>query len=334
MKKYLLSIVSVAVVLLGLTSCSVPMMISYDTKIPAEWNKPVGVTKLGLINHTPDSLSNVGAEINHSLAERLSEDDYLDEITVLDSVIYAPMHSPEVNRLIHYLDVDCLASLDSLSLVMTGRNKEDKVAYINVGDFVSALLYVDPSVYSYGYIYGVVNMYLPNQSTPFASVNVKEHFDWESIAGSVWEASKNLPSMEEKIGHIIERTTDILKHKMVPYWRTTSRWVYVNEDKALTKAKKHLNSEEWDQAAAIWHEMYKNEDAYRKKALAAHNLFVYYEKISNPNEAIEWCRRGAANFKRCGATFSAGELLRYIPELEKRKEELKRLDQQAAAELN
>lgn len=330
MRKYLFSIACVAVALMGLSSCSIPYYITYDSKIPAEWNKPSGVTKLGLINHTPDSLSNVGAEINHRLADRLSEEAYLEEIVVLDSVIHEPMYAGQVNRLTKYLDVDCLASLDTLTLVMTGRNNDDKVAYVTLNDFLSVLLEVDPSAYSAGYIHAVINMYLPNQSTPYTSVEVKDHFDWQATAESEREATQSLPSMEDKIGEMINQITDVLKHKMVPYWQTVHRSIYVKEDTYLVEAKKHVNNDEWNQAAALWREMYKKKPAYRMKALAAHNLFVYYEKISNPDEAIRWCKWGANHFERCGDSSASVYLLRQIASLEKRKEELKRLDQQIA----
>ncbi len=334
MKKKLLSIVGMIVCLLGVMSCATQTYVTYDSKVPAAWVRPATVASIALINETQYSLSNVGADINHVLAEQLVEDKDFLVVTVLDSLIENDMQADDIKTLAKSLKVDCLISLDSLQLTFTGRNKGDKVPLITWQDVLTSLLDIDSGVQSYAQLFAVMNVYVPGKPIPYAQILINDHLDWAAYAETEHEAVDYLPSTEEKIPEIIDCVAFNLKRKLLPYWETVNRPLYVHGNSTLERAKHYVDDNQWDQAAVLWREIYKNEDAYRIKALAAHNLFVYYEKISNPDKAIEWCRKGAVYFERAGSSSATGFLLKQIPELEKKKEELKRLDQQAAAELN
>lgn len=333
MKKNLLSIGAVVACLLGATSCAAPSYITYDAKVPAAWVRPMNVASIALINHTEYSLSNVAADVNHELATRLVEEKDFLEVTVLDSLIENDIQEADVKALTKSMKVDCLVSLDSLDLTFAGREKGQKVPLITWNDVFSSLFDVDSSASASAQLSAVMYIYMPGKPLPYARIDVNDQLGWTASAQFEHEAVDYLPSTEEKIPEIIECIAINLKRQLLPYWKTVSRPLYDSGDKDLKRAKKFVDNNQWDKAADLWREMYRNKDAYRIKALAAHNLFVYYEKISNPDEAIEWCKKGAGYFKRNGSSAEAGYLLKQIPELEKRIEELKRLDQQAAAEL-
>lgn len=332
MKKNILSIVIIIVCVLSITSCAAPSYISYDTRIPAEWIRPSNIRSVGLINHTADSLSNVGADINDDLAARLVEDGEFYSAVVLDSLLEDTLQADDVASLTKTMGVDCLISLDSIALFFAGREKGEKVPVLTWNDILSAMLEIDSSTHASVQLYAAMNIYIPGKQTPYAHIAMSDQLGWSAYGYTEREAADYLPSMKEKIDDVIDRMSLGLKRKLLPYWETIDREVYVRENKNLVRAKSYIDNKQWDKAAELWQEMFKEMHAYRIKALAAHNLFVYYEMNSKPDEAIEWCKKGARYFKLNGSSLNAQYLLEQIPALEKRKEELKRLDQQAAAE--
>lgn len=138
-----------------------------------------------------------------------------------------------------------------------------------------------------------------------------------------------IPAPRERIFYAASRVCDVFTSQITPYWRTCNREIFFSHKNKFTDAMIAIESNKWEDAKKILHEIYLN-DNKKNKIRAALDLSLAYEREDDIDASLIWL-------------FKAQELLdnkhRFIkhekeyaknllPLLLKRKEEIKKLDKQ------
>ncbi|GEM_PF-5268087 len=315
-KSFILSgVVWLGALMLG-TSCSTTSVFTYDCMVPADITLPVELACVGIINHAPDSLYDLSSRATQVMAQDVADAQYFNDVHLLDSVIVAPMTSQHVDDLARFLEVDFLASLDSLELTLlssASRTKEgeyESKAHVN--------------------ILAKMHLYLPGRDAPMATMLLQDTLNWYGYGVDEREAHDKLPTLGEIALECTNYVGEKYADKLVPHWTTVTRALFVSEAGELKEAAVNIHDDQWDKAKAKWENTYKKTNSTKLKAYCAYDLAVYYEKESEIDKAIEWITISAKHFKEAKSHKATEDAAAYLVFLQNRKKELTLLDLQFA----
>lgn len=298
------------------TSCSTTSTITYDCMVPADITLPVELASVGIVNHTPDSLYDLSSKATRVMAQDVADAQYFNDVHLLDSVIVAPMTPQHVDDLARFLEVDFLASLDSLELMLVRSTAHDK-----------------PSEYeskAHVHILAKLHLYLPGRDAPMTTMLLKDTLNWYGYGADEQEASDHLPNLGEIALESTIYVGEKLADKLAPHWTTVTRALFVSEAGELKEAAVNIHDDQWDKAKAKWENTYKKTNSTKLKAYCAYDLAVYYEKESEIDKAIEWITISAKHFKEAKSHKATEDAAAYLVFLQNRKKELTLLDLQFA----
>lgn len=298
------------------TSCSTSSVVTYDYLRPAEVTLPVELGSMGIVNHVPDSLYELSSKVTQVLAEDVSDAQYFNDIHLLDSVITEPMTPTHVEDLAYFLDVDFLATLDTLELSLKRHSTQ------NLEGEYEAIAQIE--------VLARLRLYLPGRAHAFSNLVIKDTLDWHGYALDEQEAFGYLPKIANMAKEATTYVGETLADKIAPHWTTVTRALYVRESGELKEAAVFVHDNEWNAAQAIWDKTYKMTNSTKLKGYCAYNLAVYYEKISEVDTAIDWLTTSAAHFKEVKNHKALQDAALYLIFLKRRQTELQLLDLQFA----
>ena len=284
---------SVAFLLAALTSCTSIGFVTYDRLRPAEVSFPNEVRRVGILNAVPlgseevdeeGKLSGNGAMAIESLAQNLAETHYFDEIILSDSILRsdatfsAGISPAEKDYFIQSLGVDMLLVMNRIGVRLT----KSHIFYPELPQPVPVVCsYVTPEL----------QVYVPERTNPIYTIQKTDSMYWECIGG-----------LDSK--SIVQETSDyageFITKLIVPYWTQTARCIYDDGHLSLRDGAACVREGGWDDAAALWKELYQN-GPEKRKHMAAYNLAVYYEYVGKIEEAKKYLEEALARVKKGSA---------------------------------
>ena len=188
--------------LMFLAGCQTVEPLAIDYMLPADVSFPPSLKRVAIVNNMPEVPDNKpiltkekkkddfeiasktdyyngnAAIATESLAEALAHENYFNEVVICDSALRAHDVTPregalsqeETNRLVHDLDVDFLIALENVQIRSVRKIKYMRDWGIYYGT-------VDARIYP------TVRIYLPNRSTPMATINANDSIFWQETGG-------------------------------------------------------------------------------------------------------------------------------------------------------
>lgn len=302
------------------TSCGTSSVVRYEYMLPAEVTLPVELASIGVVNHTPDSLYDLSTIVTKVIAEDISDARYFNDVHLLDSTLTGPMTSERVDDLARYLEVDFIASLDTIELSLRRSVEILKENHLNRAKADMNIL-------------AKLRLYLPGRSTPMATLLMTDSLRWYALSSDIVDekyALNNLPSTNQMVYESAVYIGEQFSKKLVPHWTDVTRVLYVGKSRELNEAAVNVHDGDWEKAVKKWEVAYNKTKSKKVKAFCAYNLGVYYEKVSEIDKAIEWITKSAEHFKEIKDRKAIRDITEYLVFLQSRKTEVQLLDLQFA----
>ncbi|MCD7898457.1 MAG: DUF6340 family protein [Bacteroides sp.] len=291
-----------------LTSCYSLEQMPIEYMVPADVSFPEQIRRIGVVNNVnnnPDNeiilgdstkrLLEVARKVTYhdgepktatqSLAEAIAEQNYFDVVVICDSALRAHDIHPrettlsrtEINDLTSELNVDAIIALENIQIKI-----QRIITMIPGGNgfwgTVDAIII--PSV----------ALYLPQRTGPLVRINAKDSIFWEKDSYSEVRLMSSMISDDQVIKEASEYAGNIPIKYLLPYWKTSTRFIYSTGSPDMRDAHIYVKENDWDKAAEIWKRVYETKSE-KKKMHAAVNLSVYYELNDDFNEAISWINK-------------------------------------------
>ncbi len=345
--------------LLLLAGCQSVEQLSIDYMLPADVSFPASLRRVAIVNNMPEVPDNkpilaketkkdsyeMARKVDYyngnailateSLAASLAHENYFNEVVICDSALRAHDITPregvlsqnEVNQLVHGLDVDFLIALENVQIRSVRKIKYIRDWGIHHGT-------ADAKVYS------TARVYLPNRNAPMVTINANDSIFWEEAGNGPYVQNK-LINEEDLIKQASEFAGTIPVKKLLPYWKTANRYLFVGGSVNMRDAAVYAGKKQWDTAIELWKETYAAKKG-KKKMQAAYNLAVGYEMLDSIATATDWALKAQAEArivdgvdkKDPAAPGNKADFPYYVlttlyaTELEGRKEGLSRLNMQ------
>lgn len=179
--------------------------------------------------------------------------------------------------------------------------------------------------------YPTVRLYDISKRQIIHSIRQQDSLFWQNYGLSSEQAINGIPSPEICFQDMVMYSVDRVMKKIVPFSEQVERIYYVSGNVNLRDAANYVKRNRWDDAASIWEYLYENHKRTKIKAYSAANMALYCEISDKFDEAIEWAEKSISHFQQLkseSAKQEAGFLLRYVKELEQRKSDAEKLDEQ------
>lgn len=307
---------------ISLTSCMTSIhWVSFDRLQAAPNTFPENVRRIGIINNQPEPLAGYNISdrllwldsqrMADSLAIRLADAAYFDEVIILDSALthheniesyeQRELSPSKVTELTASLDVDLLASIE--------------LAFY-LSDTISELY---PET---GTLFSIIKLYIPDHQTPIDTIMSKQKIAWQhsvtdtEIMTRGIEIASNLP-----VSHI------------VPQWSTIEFPFYADGCLQLRDANVCIKENDWEGARTLWLSLL-DEKSTRKQLFGNFNMAVWHEiHDDNINTASTYAHKALelalSRQKESGQPSSELLLIKhYLEDMIQRGDNLARLKQQ------
>ena len=110
------------------------------------------------------------------------------------------------------------------------------------------------------------------------------------------EAATQLPRLRDLAPNMAQNVSEAFARQLTPAWERVSRLFYKsNSTREFSQATQMLYLRQWDDARNLWLQIYSHETPARK-ALAAYNLAVAYERDGDVQRALVWCSKSLDHF--------------------------------------
>ncbi len=279
--------------------CQSVEQLSIDYMQPAEISFPESLQRVAIVNNVPNNSDiepyfapmgetgyyNGDAVIaTESLAQAIAEQNYFQEVVVCDSSlrsmdIYPQEHiltQEETELLVNELDVDFLIALDKLQISAVRQ-----IGYIpQLGVFYGS---VNANVLP------TIRVYLPNREKPIVTIHQPDSIYWEEM-GTIPQVQAYLVKEKEMLTEASKLVGTIPIKKLVPNWKTASRYLYTGGSVDMRDAAIYAREEQWNKAIELWKQCYQNKKA-KVRMQAAHNLALGYEMQDSIQVAIQWIEK-------------------------------------------
>lgn len=180
-----------------------------------------------------------------------------------------------------------------------------------------------------------------NVTTHYAESNVTVNTGWRfydlkrkviideyrSSSNQLFTSRGNTPA--EALGRMMAKR-DMLKQvgtlggnhygaRISPTWITVQRTFYKKGSDNMKNAKTRAKFNDWEGAAEIWRNVINNEPKNAGKA--SYNMALYYERIDDLDEAMNWAKKAAHEY-------NMKQAYKYMNVLQNRMYDKQKLDQQ------
>ncbi|MEG1161956.1 DUF6340 family protein [Bacteroides sp.] len=292
--------------ILTLGSCQTLEELSIDYMLPAEISFPAELKRVAVVNNTsstpentmlPEKEANKENEISRAvayhngdataattaLAEAIAHENYFDEVVICDSALRAKDITPrestlskeEVQSLTQNLGVDFIIALENMQLKAT-----------------KAIRYLPEWACFQGAIdvkaYPTVKVYLPGRKGPMVTINANDSIFWEELGTTETYVRSRMPNDNRVVEEASKFAGNIPLKYILPYWKTSKRYMYINGSVNMRDATIYVREESWDKASKLWKEAYEATKSEKKKMAAAHNIALYYEMQDSIETAETW----------------------------------------------
>lgn len=300
-------------IVLSFSSCQTMEQISIDYMLPAEVSFPAQLRKVAVVNNvsaTPDNLlkpdenkSKAEDEVSRavayfqgdagvaaeSLAKTIADQNYFDEVIICDSALRgndltareSTLSPLEVKELAQGLGADLLIALENLQIKAT-----------------KAINYIPEWNCYYGTVdakvYPTVKVYLPNRLGPMVTINNNDSIFWEEYGSTEVNVRGYLPTDKQILSEASEFAGSLPVKYLLPYWKTSYRYLFVNGSVDMRDAAIYVKEKEWEKALKLWERAYENSKSDKKKMRAAFNIALYYEMTDQLEEAERWAMQAQA----------------------------------------
>lgn len=294
-------------ILISFCSCETMQQMSIDYMVPADISFPASLRKVAVVNNTsatPDNkllpqenktqsenersravtyLNGEAQAATESLAKAIAEQNYFDEVIICDSALRAKDITPrestlgaqEVEELTQSLNADVIIALENLQIKATRI-----ISYLPDWNTYHGTLDAQ--------IYPSVKVYLPNRKSPLATINSNDSVFWEEYGSTETYVLTHLPKDAQMITEASDFAGSIpLKH-LLPYWKTSNRYVFINGSVNMRDAAIYVREKQWEKANKLWEQEYKSTKNNKKKMRAALNMALYHEMNDSLEEAGKW----------------------------------------------
>jgi len=252
-----------------------------------------------------------------SLGKAIAESPIFDDVRLCDDTLrydsvflYNRSFSPYDTQLFcDRYDVDALITLDKYYF-KTLYAKNTQLGYFNWG-MLTIIISGELKVLCPGY----------NEAMTF---RLMDSLLLGSEATIYYEDVKSFTSEEILFGmrYLSEYCGEKMHVKFVPYWDDEERWYYKNFSSEWKRATSYAIAEKWEAAANEWHIIYDRESRWKRKAMLASNLALYYEIAGNFQKAVEYAEVASSIFKKNADenNFHSLRQQKYLEKLTKRAE--------------
>lgn len=303
----------ILLVLLSFSSCETMQQMPIDYMVPADICFPASLRKVAVVNNvssTPDNKlmpeenkiknenerSRAVAYYNgdvkaatESLAKTIAEQNYFDEVIICDSALRANDITPresvlstrEVEELAQNLNADVIISLENLQF-----KASRVISYLP--DWNTYYGTLDTQIYP------SVKVYLPGRKAPMAIVNGNDSIFWEEYGITEVAVLTHLPKDEQMIAEASDFGGIIPVKHLLPYWKTSSRYIFINGSVNMRDAAIYVKEKQWEKAYKLWDREYKSTKSNKKKMRAALNIALYYEMTDSLENAGKWATEAQA----------------------------------------
>lgn len=304
MKKYS---VLILLGLLSFTSCETMQQMPIDYMVPADISFPASIRKVAVVNNissTPDNklmpeenkiknenersravaYYNGDAKIaTESLAKAIAEQNYFDEVIICDSALRANdiipresvLSTDEVGELAQNLNADVIVALENLQI-----KASRVISYLP--DWNTYYGTLDTQIYP------SVKVYLPGRKAPMAIINSNDSIFWSEYGNTETAILTHLPKDEQMIAEASDFGGTIPVKRLLPYWKTSNRYIFINGSVNMRDAAIHVKEKQWEKAYKLWEREYKSSKSDKKKMRAALNIALYYEMTDSLENAGKW----------------------------------------------
>lgn len=297
----------------SLSSCQTMEQISIDYMLAGEVSFPAQLRKVAVVNNvsdTPDrplkpdeNKSKEENEISRavayfpgnpavateSLAKTIAEQNYFDEVIICDSALRthdlhpreSTLNPQEVKELAYGLGADVVIALENLQIKAT-----------------KAITYIPEWNCHYGTVdakvYPTVKVYLPNRKGPMVTINNNDSIFWEEYGSTEINVRSYLPTDKQILSEASEFAGSLPVKYLLPYWKTSYRYIFVNGSVDMRDAAIYAKEKEWEKAFKLWERAYNTAKSDKKKMRAAFNITLYYEMNDQLEEAEKWATQAQA----------------------------------------
>ena len=309
-----------------LASCSSIQSFTFAEQIPAATSFPAQLANVAVVNNmvaipapkpsllTLGSLEGDGKVASEMLAGGLADSRYFRQIIICDSALqgkevhpftgHRMLTSQEVDKLASELGVDMLFSLDRIAI----HTERKQVVYPQLSvPFEALQVQLAPTL----------SVYVPGRDKPMRVLTVRDSVYWDID-----------PSVSDKavIKEISERASSLLVPHLTPHWENTARIYFSGGSPEMRDAVVYLRENDWAGAQSLWESVYESRKKGNLKLKAAFNAALACEMQGDINQAFAWLVKAKALAKP--ATEEEQAIAFYASQLEKRKEELPKLELQ------
>lgn len=144
---------------------------------------------------------------------------------------------------------------------------------------------------------------------------------WRRTANNAFEAVAKLVKRNDALVDVSYETGTQFARSIVPLYNWEHRLMYKGKNDPMKRGERQGLAKDWEGALATWLSYYDQEQKYKKRAKAAHNIALAYEVLGNLEEAQKWA----------GTAYVDGgkdEMLRYTEILDERVREQQLLQDQ------
>jgi hypothetical protein len=293
--------------LLFIAACSPVRQISIETYNPAGLTFPAEVkTVLIMDNAVPqqnvpfesslrnwkDSADAVAdsttGDFCRALGRLIAESPYFEDVRLYEGFYRADslysfdgrLTEEEVNQLCEEQASDAIISLDQLLFHV----KE----YAPLPEDFDIITEVEVS--------GVLRTCLPDRATPFSTIYIS---DTVSFRINPYESEYDLftPSGRETVlRDAAKEAARIYYTCFVPYWSADARWYYISPNSRWKEATAYAVSGKWEEAAAVWNDLYAKTASRKSKGRLASNLALCAELTGDLTQAVSWATKAHRHF--------------------------------------
>ncbi|MES2799272.1 MAG: DUF6340 family protein [Bacteroidota bacterium] len=111
---------------------------------------------------------------------------------------------------------------------------------------------------------------------------------WRTTANNAFEAVGKLVKRSEALVDVSYETGTEFARSIVPLFDWEPRVMYKGKNDPMRRGERQALAKDWEGALATWLSYYDQEQKYKKRAKAAHNIALSYEVLGKLEEAQKW----------------------------------------------
>ena len=316
-------------------ACNTTQNFTIETQMPAEVTFPVPSPRVVLANNAVIQPPKSGVELMYGkthqagysllkdsahwacinyLGKELYDSNYFDDVLIYnytlredDSYLSTqPIAPNQITDITEDADADALISIDRLLFNVSQTILGNEYPFVSIEVTCRA----DFSVY------------LPGQSAPIASFSVADSLKFNDFVNNdsllVYQHIP-LNLLNRSASFIAEAAT----RKLAPYWEQSNRTIYSGIDSKMKQAFAYCKRNRWEEAVAIWENVYQYDKNQKKRGRAAINMAFSNELNDQYETALEWVNKALKAYdtqKPSGIQAEKEFALQYQEILRKRKE--------------